>query len=173
MRERVNEDGSAELSEGTVLGKYRVVRPIGAGAMGAVYVGVHKDTGDRVAIKVLDRRLASLRQARERFLLEAQIAKRVRHPHIVDVLEAGDAGRNTYLVMELLTGEDLDSDRLPMETSRRGVFAVGDVRACSVKRVASAVGDGAQVVAAIHKYLAATADVRAEAAPEVATAAVE
>ena len=45
-------------------------------------------------------------------------------------------------------------ERLPLETSRRGVFAVGDVRACSVKRVAAAVGDGAQVVAAIHKYLA-------------------
>ena len=41
-----------------------------------------------------------------------------------------------------------------METSRSGVFAVGDVRSCSVKRVASAVGDGAQVVAAIHAYLA-------------------
>jgi thioredoxin reductase (NADPH) len=55
----------------------------------------------------------------------------------------------------ILSGEDLDGDdRLPMETSRRGVFAVGDVRACSVKRVAAAVGDGAQVVAAIHKYLA-------------------
>lgn len=54
----------------------------------------------------------------------------------------------------VLTGEDLASDRLPMETSRHGVFAVGDVRACSVKRVASSVGDGAQVVAAIHKYLA-------------------
>ncbi len=54
----------------------------------------------------------------------------------------------------ILSGEDLDSDRLPLETSRRGVFAVGDVRACSVKRVAAAVGDGAQVVAAIHKYLA-------------------
>ena len=107
MRERVNEDGSGELVEGTMLGKYRVVRAIGAGAMGAVYVGMHKDTGDRVAIKVLDRRLANMRQARERFRLEAQIAKRVRHPHIVDVVEAGDAGRNTYLVMELLTGEDL------------------------------------------------------------------
>ena len=54
----------------------------------------------------------------------------------------------------ILSGEDLDADRLPLETSRNGVFAVGDVRACSVKRVAAAVGDGAQAVAAIHKYLA-------------------
>lgn len=58
----------------------------------------------------------------------------------------------------VLTGEEVGGapgdGRLPLETSRRGVFAVGDVRSCSVKRVAAAVGDGAQVVAAIHKYLA-------------------
>jgi thioredoxin reductase (NADPH) len=54
----------------------------------------------------------------------------------------------------VLTGDDVGDERLPMETSRIGVFAVGDVRACSVKRVAASVGDGAQVVAAIHAYLA-------------------
>jgi thioredoxin reductase (NADPH) len=52
------------------------------------------------------------------------------------------------------TGGDAGAERLPLETSRRGVFAVGDVRAGSVKRVAAAVGDGAQVVASIHAYLA-------------------
>jgi thioredoxin reductase (NADPH) len=41
-----------------------------------------------------------------------------------------------------------------LETTRCGVFAIGDVRAKSVKRVAAAVGEGAQVVAAIHTYLA-------------------
>jgi len=70
----------------------------------------------------------------------------------------------------VLTGEDLDDDRLPMETSRRGVFAVGDVRACSVKRVAASVGDGAQVVAAIHKYLANSAEPAVEVRQEVAAA---
>ena len=54
----------------------------------------------------------------------------------------------------LVTGEAAGEKRLPLETSREGVFAIGDVRASSVKRVASAVGDGAQVVAAIHAYLA-------------------
>ena len=52
----------------------------------------------------------------------------------------------------VLTGGE---DRFPLETSRRGIFAVGDVRSGSVKRVAASVGDGAQVVAAIHQYLAA------------------
>jgi len=59
----------------------------------------------------------------------------------------------------VLTGDDVGEDRLPLETSRRGVFAVGDVRACSVKRVAAAVGDGAQVVASIHTYLANASEV--------------
>ena len=53
----------------------------------------------------------------------------------------------------VLSGDDVGDDRLPLETSRSGVFAVGDVRACYVKRVAAAVGDGAQAVAAIHAYL--------------------
>jgi thioredoxin reductase (NADPH) len=52
------------------------------------------------------------------------------------------------------TDEDYDGGRLPMETSRRGIFAVGDVRAGSVKRVAAAVGEGAQVVSTLHTYLA-------------------
>jgi thioredoxin reductase (NADPH) len=54
----------------------------------------------------------------------------------------------------VMAGEEIGDDRLPLETSRHGIFAVGDVRACSVKRVAAAVGDGAQVVASIHAYLA-------------------
>ncbi len=44
--------------------------------------------------------------------------------------------------------------RRPLETSRPGIFAIGDARSGSVKRVAAAVGEGAQVVAALHAYLA-------------------
>lgn len=46
------------------------------------------------------------------------------------------------------------NDRLPFETNRPGIFAIGDIRSGSVKRVAAAVGEGAQVVAALHRYLA-------------------
>ena len=72
----------------------------------------------------------------------------------------------------VLTGEEAGADRLSLETSRRGVFAVGDVRTTSVKRVAASVGDGAQVVASIHKYLAADEPVAA-VEPQTAPAAVE
>jgi thioredoxin reductase (NADPH) len=57
----------------------------------------------------------------------------------------------------VLTGADAGDHQHPLETSRRGVFAIGDVRATSIKRVAAAVGEGAQVVAALHSYLAAAA----------------
>lgn len=58
------------------------------------------------------------------------------------------------------TGPDAEQaaathDRLPLETSMEGVFAIGDVRAGSIKRVATAVGDGATVIALLHGYLAA------------------
>ncbi|MGA2893510.1 MAG: hypothetical protein ABSE22_11600 [Xanthobacteraceae bacterium] len=56
----------------------------------------------------------------------------------------------------VVTGADAGIDRHPLETSRRGVFAIGDVRAKSIKRVAAAVGEGAQVVAALHAFLAAS-----------------
>ena len=62
----------------------------------------------------------------------------------------------------VLTGEDAGGGRHLLETSRRGIFAIGDVRSDSVKRVAAAVGEGAQVVATLHTFLAA-----AESAPAV------
>ena len=52
------------------------------------------------------------------------------------------------------TGADVEVGRRQLETSRDGIFAIGDVRAGSTKRVASAVGEGAQVVATIHSVLA-------------------
>jgi thioredoxin reductase (NADPH) len=54
----------------------------------------------------------------------------------------------------VLTGPDAGEGHRPLETTQRGVFAIGDVRSGSTKRVAAAVGEGAQVVAALHEYLA-------------------
>ena len=53
----------------------------------------------------------------------------------------------------MLTGAGAGADRQLLETSSQGVFAIGDVRAGSVKRVAAAVGEGAQVVAMLHACL--------------------
>ena len=61
-----------------------------------------------------------------------------------------DVDSRGFIRAEALAG----GGRLPFETNRSGVFAIGDVRAGSIKRVAAAVGEGAQVVAALHVYLA-------------------
>ncbi|PYO18284.1 MAG: thioredoxin reductase, partial [Candidatus Rokuibacteriota bacterium] len=58
----------------------------------------------------------------------------------------------------VLTDANLGGGGRPLETSRPGVFAIGDVRSGSVKRVAAAVGEGAQVVAALHAFLADAGD---------------
>jgi len=55
----------------------------------------------------------------------------------------------------VLTGPDGTGERQSLETSRHGIFAIGDVRSGSIKRVAAAVGEGAQVVATLHATLAA------------------
>ena len=60
----------------------------------------------------------------------------------------------------VLTGGEVG--RRALETSRAGIFAVGDIRSGSVKRVATAVGDGAQVVASLHQYLATGDDRRVQ-----------
>ena len=54
----------------------------------------------------------------------------------------------------ILTGIDVDPERTKFETSYPGVYAIGDVRSGSVKRVASAVGEGSVVVSDVHKFLA-------------------
>lgn len=71
----------------------------------------------------------------------------------------------------VLTGSDLSgSNGKPLETSRHGIFAIGDVRAGSVKRVAASVGEGAQVVAALHTFLADALAAASDEPPAVAAA---
>jgi serine/threonine-protein kinase len=107
MYAQQQEEPVAALTPGTCLGKYRVVRLVGEGGMGAVYEGIHLEIGKRVAIKAMSPALAAIPDARARFLREAQLTSRVRHPHAVDVTDVGSEAGHTYLVMEFLEGEDL------------------------------------------------------------------
>jgi hypothetical protein len=106
------------LAPGTVLGRYEIGRALGRGGMGAVYEAVHRDLRKHVAVKVLANSLSNDEVARQRFLREGEAASRIRHPHVVDVTDVGTEGEHTYLVMELLEGEDLSSriQRGPLET---------------------------------------------------------
>src|SRR6185295_16817384 len=142
----VPEDEEATFPPGTRLGRFQIVRPLGAGGMGAVYEATHVDIGKAVALKVLSPAVAAIPGARARFLREAQLTSRVRHPNIVDVTDMGTEGRHTYLVMELLRGEDL-AHRL----SRSGPMSVTDM-ADFMLPVCSAVA-AAHQVGVVHRDL--------------------
>ncbi|MDC0677798.1 serine/threonine-protein kinase [Sorangium atrum] len=101
---------SVILAEGTVFARrYRVVRLIAAGAMGAVHEVIHLETERRRALKVMHAHLFQSEEMRERFKREARIGARVESEHIVDVFDAGvdEATGMPFLVMELLRGEEL------------------------------------------------------------------
>ncbi len=98
------------LAENTVFaGRYRIVRRIAAGGMGAVYEARHLETERPSALKVMLPHVAESPALRERFRLEARAAALVESTHVVEVLDAGvdEATSSPFLVMELLRGEDL------------------------------------------------------------------
>jgi serine/threonine-protein kinase len=92
----------------TVGGKYHIERRIGRGGMGAVFEATHAAIGKRVALKFLSRDAARDRDAVLRFQREAKAASAVESAHIVQIFDSGTTDDGLpYLVMELLTGEDL------------------------------------------------------------------
>jgi serine/threonine-protein kinase len=92
-----------------VSGKYRIELRLGAGAVGEVFRARNVLLGRDVAIKFLRREHLQNEELVERFLREAQAVSRVRHPHVVDVLDVGVEDDAPYIVQELLLGEDLCS----------------------------------------------------------------
>ncbi len=97
------------LSPGQIVdGKYRVVRMIGEGGMGAVYEGANERIGRRVAIKVMHAEAIANTDLLRRFQREAMAAAKIGSAHIVDVLDLGDLPNGeSYMVMEYLEGESL------------------------------------------------------------------
>ncbi|HEX4782444.1 MAG TPA: serine/threonine-protein kinase [Usitatibacter sp.] len=103
------------------IGKYRVTRPLGRGAMGMVYEGFDPVIERRVAIKtILAEYLeaAEMQEASARFKREAQAGGRLQHPSIVGVYEYGEDKDMAYIVMEYVEGRELKSvlrDGPPLE----------------------------------------------------------
>jgi serine/threonine-protein kinase len=95
-----------ELKAGDHIGRYVIVRPLGRGGMGVVYVARDERLGRDVALKMI----AGLADdtARSRFWREARAAASVGHPNICQVFEVDESAHNIFLTMELLEGESMD-----------------------------------------------------------------
>lgn len=92
----------------TIDGKYRIVRLLGEGGMGAVYEGENTRINRRVAIKVLHASVAAKEHVVRRFEQEARAAGLIGSEHIVEVLDLGNLPTGErYMVMEFLEGQDL------------------------------------------------------------------
>ena len=98
-----------------VSGKYRIERLIGDGGMGVVYEARHEGLGSKVALKFLHAELAKRPGLSQRFQQEARVSAAIQSVHVTHVTDVDTAEDGSpYLVMELLTGESLQTvlDRL-------------------------------------------------------------
>jgi serine/threonine protein kinase/regulation of enolase protein 1 (concanavalin A-like superfamily) len=91
------------------LGPYRILKFLGAGAMGVVFQAEDPALKRKLAIKAMLPALAASASARQRFLREAQSAAAIEHDHIVAIHQVGEERGLPYLVMPLLKGEPLDA----------------------------------------------------------------
>ena len=105
-----NLDSSNPELIGRQIGSYRLVRRLGVGGMGAVYLGEHLSIRHRAAIKVLHPLFANQPEVVARFFNEACAVNVVSHPSLLDIYDYGQAeGIGAYLVMEYLEGESLEA----------------------------------------------------------------
>jgi serine/threonine protein kinase len=92
-----------------IAGRFRLLQRLGSGGMGAVFLGEQLDCSRRrMAIKILDASARDWCRAIDRFLWEARLAARIRHPNVVEAHDYGSTPAGiVYMVMELLEGRDL------------------------------------------------------------------
>jgi len=99
------------LGQHTTLGRYEIIKELGRGAMGIVYLGKDPKINRKVAIKTLrfddDVNEAQTKSVKERFFREAESAGNLTHPHIIRIFDAGEDQDVAYIAMELLEGQDL------------------------------------------------------------------
>lgn len=95
------------LTPGGMVNHYRIVEKIGAGGMGEVFLADDMKLDRKVAIKFLPVHMTTSAELLERFYREAKAVARLNHPNIVTVHEVGDVDGTPYLVMEYVSGQNL------------------------------------------------------------------
>src|SRR5262249_37743195 len=91
------------------LGSYRILKELGAGGMGMVFLAEDPQLRRLIALKVMAPALAADETARKRFLREAQATAALHHDHVVTIHQVAEDRGVPFLAMEMLGGESLDS----------------------------------------------------------------
>src|SRR5262245_50492036 len=112
------EGDEAALRKGDRVDNYVIEARLGSGGFAEVYKARHAESGQVVALKMLNQEAALDQQVLRRFVREAETSSLVDHPNIVRVLAYGDHARQPFIVMEFLAGETL-AERI----ERRGALA--------------------------------------------------
>lgn len=99
--------GGEERAEPTRVGRYLIIRSLGQGAMGIVYLAYDPQLDRKVALKMLRGDPAAAAQGRARVQREAQAMAQVSHPNIAHVYEVGEGAGQLYIVMEYVAGTSL------------------------------------------------------------------
>ena len=102
-----NAPAKKDAKKGQVIGNYVLGRDLGKGTFGEVMVGTHTLTGEKVAIKVLEKEKIIDVHDVERVAREIHILKIVRHPTIVQLYEIIETPKELYLIMEYARGGEL------------------------------------------------------------------
>jgi serine/threonine protein kinase/Tol biopolymer transport system component len=100
--------GVSELTSGTLLGHYKLVRRLGQGGMGVVYEAVDQKLGRHVAVKLITEESRGSGDSLERIWREARAASALNHPGICTVYELNESAQSPFIVMELLEGDSLE-----------------------------------------------------------------
>jgi serine/threonine-protein kinase len=111
-----------------VVDRFRLLRPLGEGGMGAVWLAQQIALDVPCAVKFIHEDFAAEREVRARFEREAKAAAQLRSPHVVQILDHGMWEGRPYIAMELLDGEDLDH-----RLARRGRLAPAETLAIAVQ----------------------------------------
>src|SRR3954454_17372864 len=97
------------LADGATFAGYTIVRMLGSGGMGEVYLAQHPRLPRRDALKLLINDVSADPTFRERFLREADLASTLWHPHIVGVHDRGEYNGHLWISMDYVEGEDAGS----------------------------------------------------------------
>ncbi|MBI5361033.1 MAG: protein kinase [Planctomycetes bacterium] len=101
-----DEGGREENIPVKTFGKYKLIKKLGQGGMGVVYLALDPALNRKVALKIM---ILKGEQAKERFSREARASAKLSHPNIVQIFEVGTVGKYHYFTMEYIEGASLDT----------------------------------------------------------------